>query len=180
MEFLRAFLPPWLSPTLLGAIAIALAAGGISGWAVHRIDDGRYQALVAAQAVSEASAVKLARADEISRSKLTYDRDIAATKAQTTIVTHTETVIRKVPVYVTQKADATCHLTVGFLRAVNSAYFGTDIPESPSVANDADAEISLSDATAILAANGGRCRLSRDQASQWRGWATDQLSRNPP
>lgn len=171
-------LPPWLNPTLIGAVAIAVAAGAASGWAVHRIDDGRYQALVASQATAQAKAISLARQDEQARAKITYDHDVAAAKAGQQIVVHTQEVIRRVPVYVTQNADATCHLTVGFLRAINSAFFGTDIPTAASPTNDTDAGISLSEATKLISSNGGICRLSQDQSNQWRSWATDQLNKH--
>lgn len=37
MNWLTAFLPPWLSPTFLGAVAIAIVAGGAGAYIDHKI-----------------------------------------------------------------------------------------------------------------------------------------------
>jgi hypothetical protein len=172
-------LPAFISPTLLGAIGIAVVTGGSGFWLEHTIASAKYSRLETSYALSEKKAVELARADEQRRAKLTYAADLEAAKAGQKIINHTEEVVKRIPVYVTAHADSTCHLTVGFLRAVNSAFFGTDIPGTPAVPNDTDAGISLSEATGILATNGGRCRLSKDQGNKWRGWAEGQLAAVP-
>lgn len=47
---LTAFLPPWANPTIIGAIGIAVVAGGVTGFVTHKLDQVPYSRLEASKA----------------------------------------------------------------------------------------------------------------------------------
>lgn len=176
----------WLTSKLAGPIAASIAALFAVGfaWQTVAIDGvpivgGGYKAQVAslrlqvaddataqAKFAAQANAAVLAAqsAQRLAQDKVAsaYQNGINASQ------TVTQTIIRKVPVYVSQKSDAACIVPLGAIRLFDAAASGTDpsiaaaliAPGSP---DDAASAIPLSDFVAMLAQNFGTGRDNADQ-----------------
>ncbi len=78
-----------------------------------------------------------------------------------------ETIIREVPVYVTEQDASRFGVNVGFVRVYNAAFTG----ESAGSATEFDREpasLSLTELGEVSAFNAGVCRQWREQALGWR------------
>lgn len=134
---------------LLAAVVGAMALAAVSFGLGHH-----YAKLQEAEAIAKAEAAAIARtqvADQI-----THDADVAAAQAQQKIVHDTQTIIQKVPVYVTKKADAACDLTRGTVRLLNAS--AANVQPVPAVAgqsDDASAGVALDTAVAVIVQNYG-------------------------
>lgn len=126
-----------LRQILLGAALLA-ALGAYVWFTGHRIDAAEQRATVA-----EASA-SAARADLAANKK---SERIVTRYVDRVLIVHERgaTLIQKVPVYVTAKADAACPVPIGFVRLLNSAAEGdtngagaTDAPGETSAGHPVD------------------------------------------
>ena len=88
-------LPPWLSPTFIGAILIGLVAAAGGAWTAHKIDSISYSKLEASKAVLQsqydgyratvATATAKANADALAQqTKLQHANDALQTQLQAT------------------------------------------------------------------------------------------------
>lgn len=79
-----------------------------------------------------------------------------------------DAVIREVPVYVTQAADARCVIPVGFVRVHDEA--ATGVPVAAGDSNEAASGIALSAVAETIADNYGTCRETAEQLKALQEW----------
>lgn len=95
-----------------------------------------------------------------------------------------KTIIQKVPVYVSAKADAACTVNAGFVRLHDAAALALPAPEPSGAADDAPAGIALSAVGATTAANYAACNANAEQLTQLqelvRQYQAQQEGRAPP
>lgn len=131
-----------------------------------------------------ANAVVKAQADAIIKQaaadKITHDRDVANAAAHQQIVTVTQHIIQKVPVYVTAQTDNMFPLPCGFIRLHDAAAAGSD-PSTisiPAGKSDADkCDVTASNAASIIAGNYGLALGWRADAQTWEKWYADQAAK---
>jgi hypothetical protein len=88
-----------------------------------------------------------------------------------TVVEKGDTIIKKVPVYVTAKADAQCTLTRGFVGVLDAAATGTPL-RAPAGDLDAPAEgLAASAVAASVAGNYTACLEVTEQLKALQEWA---------
>jgi hypothetical protein len=172
----------WLGGKIAGPVAMLCAlvlAGGLV-WQTGRIDGwpllggglkaqvADLQQQIAARDLADAKAQAAALA---AQRKLT---DAANAQARLhavgnqAIQTQIQTVIRKVPVYVSEKSDSACVLPWGVIRLLDAAASGADLGDvaarvAPGQPDDAASGVALSDAVALLAVDLGIARQNADQ-----------------
>jgi hypothetical protein len=161
---------------VLFALAFAWQTAQIDGWPIF---GGGYKAQVAAlklrladAAAAQASFAARANAAVLAAQtaqRAAQDKIAAAYRdglAHAQIVT--QTIIRKVPVYVSAKSDAACVVPWGAIRLFDAAASGSDPGAvaaliAPGQPDDAASGIALSDFVALLAQNFGAARDNADQ-----------------
>jgi len=165
---------PWgLVAALVGALAI-FGAGSYTG---YRLEYGALEAQKLADANSLILAQKLASDRQKASDAITMDSAVKSAQAHERIVTNTQTIVEKVPVYVTKKQDAACILPNSVIRLLDAAGSQTSLdtlPGSSSEPNDAPSGISLSKATSLLANNLGRCAGNSQQLKSLEDWIEKQ------
>lgn len=117
-------------PRIVAAGALlCTAAGGFAGWKVR---DYGYQKHLKADAEVSVRVLQRARDVDLATGVLAQTiRDLGAAK-QSRIITHTQTLIQKVPAYVTKDSpasralDASGGLPLGFVLLYNEAVLGGD------------------------------------------------------
>lgn len=80
-----------------------------------------------------------------------------------------ETVIRKVPIYVTREADRRCPVPAGFVRMWNAANSGID-PGAPGDSDAATSPVVLSDVATQHAREAEQCRETEEQLIGLQYW----------
>lgn len=124
---------PSLTAIKWGAIglgALALLAGGF--YAGDRWELGKYETLVAADAVAAQHATAAALKTQQAIDAKNQETALAAAQAQQRIVTQTVTITKRIPTYVHDTISCP-GLTVGLARVLRGAADGTD-PASLSLA----------------------------------------------
>jgi hypothetical protein len=158
------------------ALAVFLLAFGLFGY-------GDYHGRHLIQARWDAEKVLTAKALAEAQERAATISERVVTKYVDRIQTvqgATQTIIQKVPVYVTAKADAACPIPAGFVRVLDSAARGSALPATPSVADDAPSGVALSTVAASVADNYGNvCRANAEQLSALQDWVTEQAKRSP-
>lgn len=176
----------WITSKIAGPIAtgIAILALASFAWQTAQIDGwpifgGGYKAQVASLTLqlsqAETASAKFradAQAAEKARDDAVRGKQDAIAAAYQDGLNHaqpiTQTIIQKVPAYVSAKSDADCIVPVGFVRLFDAAASGND-PGAveaaiyPGQPDDAASPSKLSDIAAMLAKNFG---AARDNASQ--------------
>jgi hypothetical protein len=163
---------------LAGAVALVFAGGFL--WQSARIDGlpllgGGLKAQLAAlekdvagrdlaQAKAEAAAMQARLQRTANGEAEAASHEAAQVKTETQI----QTVIEKVPVYVTPKAAAACTLPWGFVRLLDAAASGADPAAvgaaiAPGQPDDAASDVTLPEALALLAADLGTARQNAGQ-----------------
>src|ERR1700761_2277052 len=88
-----------------------------------------------------------------------------------TIQGATKTIIQKVPVYVTAKADAACPIPNGFVRLHDAAAEDSmQLPANASTTDAARSEVTLSDVEETVAGNYGICHANAEQLTALQDW----------
>jgi hypothetical protein len=144
-----------------------LALGFGAGWKVHDWRDAS-GALKAAK--HEVSVVQRQGA---------VDTAVAVQQqaAQDRIRVVTQTLIQKVPVYVTAQADSQCVVPAGFVRLHDAAAAGRDvsaIPQGPGESADTPSGVKLSTVAWVVAGNYGVCNSLRAELIGWQQWYAGQ------
>ena len=152
------------------AVIIALIIGAAAGAAVmaahiekQTADDAADMATKAAQTLTES--VAAARQAQAAADAIQTQNAVSAVADRVRIVTRTQILIRKVPAYVTPKADAGCVVTAGFVRVHDAAASGAGLPDADdrSVADDAPSGVALSAIAETVAGNYGVCAANASQ-----------------
>lgn len=145
-------IPLWVLRYVLPVVAVFALVGG--GWLyVHNLhsDIEQLEREVQTQTDRADLATKVA----------------ASSKATTKIVTKTidrvvevkvkgDTIVQKVPVYVTEKADAACVVPLGAVSVLNAAALNVLLPGSPGAIQKAPSGVALSTVTGTAAEWAGR------------------------
>lgn len=97
----------------------------------------------------------------------TVDQKAVATLAKTQA--NTVTLIQKVPVYVTRKADAQCIVSAGAVQLLDAAAHDA-VPAAPVSVPDGDSGVALSSIVSDDIANAGSYRQAVTKGSAWDDW----------
>lgn len=124
-------------------------------------------------AAAEAEVQKQAKAQAASAER--FKAQLAAAQAAQGV--RTQTLIQKVPVYVSRKADARCVVNTGFVRLWDSGASGPGAaPDASGGPLEADSGFALSDLAQADLANYGVAYGWKAEAMTWRAWAADLLA----
>jgi hypothetical protein len=175
----------WLTGKAAGPLAVAVAlllAAGLA-WQTARIDGlpllggglkaevARLTRQIAARDLAEAKAradALAARQRRIAAGRQQARAHLAAAAATRKQI---QTIVEKVPVYVSEKSDAGCVVNWGAVRLLDAAASGRD-PDTvraaiaPGRPDDAASDVTLSEAVALLAADLGIARQNADQLNR--------------
>lgn len=162
-----------IGAAVLGGLLIATAAWWVTATYYRlKITDMKLiqsQAVVIAQ---DKAAHQQEAADEITRKQ-----DVANAEAKQKIVYRTQTLIQKVPEYVTPQTDARFPLPCGFIRLHDAAANGLDVAAVPLPAGKSDADecpVAASTAASIIVGNYGLALGWKADANTWRSWYDQQ------
>lgn len=158
---------PWV---LLGIVLAFLGFGTFTAFEMHKWDLDK---------------AKAALVDEQNKVLATKDREAATTReveaateeAKIEVRTVTKTIVKEVPIYVTQHDNAQCSVNVGAVRVLAGAARG--MPDFPDPAGRADATASgveLSTLTAAGAEDLGTCREIRETLIGLQNWVAAQAT----
>lgn len=164
-------IPPWVKAAILGG-CLLIGAGG--GWYATRV---YYQREIAQTALAQQKAIVKASNDardaQASADKITHDADVQDAKDHQRIQTVTNTIIRKVPVYVSAKTDELFPLPCGFLRLHDAAAAGVE-PAAisiPAGKSDGDrCDVATSAAATIIAENYATALGWQADLRAWDSW----------
>ncbi len=154
------------------AIVVALLWG-----AYHKGYQAAHDADLAASQAAILAAVAKAQAQQAAADAITQDVAVKAAEAQVKIVTVTQNLIEKVPVYVTKKSDDRCTIPRGFVRMHDAAASGIDLSGISLAAGESDDDPSgtaLSAVAATVASNYGLALGTRQQLIDLQGWVRSQ------
>lgn len=125
---------------LIGALALYV------WWSGHRLD--------VAQA---AAAAEQTRADDLAAELTAARADVRIVTEYVdrvrTVAVRGRDIIQKVPVYVTRENDAACTIHRGFVRVLDAAAAGVDLPAGPGSADAAGSGIALSTVAGSVVGN---------------------------
>lgn len=155
---------------LLGAIAGALALAGVSFYEGHH-----YATLQAQAALVGAQNAVIATKDK--QAQVTATVEAAADTKQVEVRTVTQTIIKRIPIYVSPKADAGCAVPVGAVRLFAAAARGVpDLPDPAGRPDDAPAGVELSAVAAAAAEDLGTCQGIRARLISLQDWIAAQAA----
>jgi len=77
-----------------------------------------------------------------------------------------QTIIKEVPVYVSEAADRACSVPVGFVRLHDATAAGLPAPGSAGAADEAPSGVALSAVTGTVAGNYTSCHANAEQLSK--------------
>jgi hypothetical protein len=155
------------------AVSVLVLAGGFYGLARHSgvVHEQKAETKRTAQATAQVVRHEQAAAQVSTASA----QHLIDEKAR--IETVTKVLIRKVPVYVTAKADAACVVPRGFVRVFDAAGRGeAEVPGSSGGPDDAASGVPLSAVLSTVVANDGVAYDWRAEALTWRDWYTKQAA----
>lgn len=144
------------APYRWGAIAIMVAAACAVAWlqgAAHvqirwDLADSRREAAAAQRQVRVGNAVATVVTRYVDRVQIVREAG--------------ETIIKEVPVYVTQEADRRCTVPAGFVRLWNGANRG-ELPAPDGAADEAASAVVLTDIAAQHGREAEQCRATEEQ-----------------
>lgn len=163
---LKALPIPSVPARLVAALLVALALIAI-GW-VKGNDHGT-QKLIDYQEAQAAAAVKIAAAQGAVTTRIE-----GRVRERVRIVRVAgETIVKEVPVYVTQEADAACAVNRGFVRLHDAAAAG-EIPGPPALGDGAAGSVALSAVGATVVHNYATANAWREQLLGCQEWIRQQ------
>lgn len=190
-------MPPTILNLFSGAKTIATAAAGgvwiyvaifavglsVGGAGAYKVMSWRMQAAEAAHAIevvkAEAHTIEIERkaAEESGKA------EAALQTARAQVRTVTQTIVKKVPLYVPAQADARCAIPRGFVLLHDAAAAGRalpDVPGAPAGADDGPAGVALSAVADTLAQNYGSYADVVAQLKTLQGWVRAQQAVRAP
>ena len=162
----------------MALVGAGLVAGG-SIYATHHWDEVAYLKLQQSIVVANEKAITQAVVNQKSADAVSYAAEKASIQKQQVIVTQTQTILRKVPVYVTAQTDKSFPLPCGFVRLHDAAASGADPASTPipaGLADDAACPVKASDAAAIIAENYGQYRAVAQELTDLQAWINQENS----
>lgn len=172
---------PWVSIAIYAAVfAAGAATGGTVAYKIgyyngHKEVEALQKQILDDQA-DKIKAIQLAVAKQAAQDAVSEKAAVEAAQKLQKIVTVTNTIVKKVPVYVTQKTDAAFPLPCGFVRLHDAAATGVDPDQIalPTGKSDGDAcPVAASVAARIIAENYGQALKWRTQLIGWQGFYSD-------
>lgn len=153
----------WLFAAMgaIAAVAGSYAVGRRSGAAAVQ---ARWDAAQAAQAIAVRDAMQ--RAMDVSRIVVTETVDRIRI-----VVEQGQTIVEKVPVYVTREADSQCVVPRGFVELHNAAAAGVELPAAAAGVVDAPSGLALSDVARTVGINYTACRADAERLIGLQAWA---------
>lgn len=106
-------------------------------------------------------------------SKITTEVVTKYVDRYTVVTEKADEIIRQVPIYITEKADASCTVTNGFVVLHDAAARNT-VPEAAGKANDEAAGVKISEVSATLAENYKRYHQLKTQLESLQEWIREQ------
>jgi hypothetical protein len=172
----------WLAGRIAGPAAAlcALLLGAGLVWQTARIDGwpliggglkediAGLQQNIAARDLAQAKAESAALAARAALADAANEQARANAQDDQAVQTQIQTVIRKVPIYVSVANDRACVLPWGAVRLLDAAASGAQLGDvaarvAPGQPDDAASDIKLSEAVALLAADFGIARQNGEQ-----------------
>lgn len=164
MGWLTSLIGGWQGLALAAGLS-ALLAGAGTGYIVHRIDASALSDLKASDAAAQTKAVQAASLALQKQDKAVLDAAVAEARSQQQIVTKTVTLIKEIPVHVTDTSECGTP-TFGLIRLLQSAALGTDttgIAPSPGQPDGACSGLSWRSFATDLADDYGNARANAEQ-----------------
>lgn len=154
------------------ALGVLIIIGiGIFAWGWH-VGTDHMQAKWDAEKVAMKATVAIVEAKQAEVSTQVVIKYVDRVQ---TIQGATKTIIQKVPIYVTAKADAACPIPNGFVRLHDAA--AEDSMQLPASSGSVDGQASvvkLSDVASTVAGNYGICHANAEQMSELQDWVKGQ------
>jgi hypothetical protein len=158
-------------------IIAAICLSGVSGLAGWKLRDGDYQRHLKADARAALVASEGAREVEATNEEIGNEIGQEVETAKATIRYVTRTLIKEVPIYVSQEADARCVVPVGFISVLNHAATGSapspdpsGQPAGPEQGLDDDSGVELSTVATSVVENYGYTRELEARVTGWQDW----------
>jgi hypothetical protein len=162
--------PPWvwyLLALTLAALALDFYVDRQVAQERQRVTD-HYEARI--KQVNDANDAAIAR--NLQRNKEILDDIKGKVKEAQQVKIVKETIIRKVPQYVTRKADAACTIPAGFVLLHNETVSdrATAVPGSGPSNADAASGVALSTVAEVTGSNNAECVYRGKLLEQWADW----------
>lgn len=152
-------------------------AGSVSGALVmHKIDAGKYEALVAANQRAVAIATQKAKDIQAATDKIALDDAVAEAKAQQQIIVQHNYVTQEIPHYV--PVHVAC-ITYGIVRLLDAASLGSDPANAPIPAgksDDACSPVTARELAASVLANYATALQNAEQLNSLEGWVRETVA----
>jgi uncharacterized protein GlcG (DUF336 family) len=170
-----------------GYVAAAMVAAGLTGFAVHRMDEATIASLKLADQQAQTAAISATLAAQQKIDAANLDAAVKEAEAQQKIVTQTQTITKTVTIHVHDKILCPGGITFGIVRVLYAAERGLDpaaifLPAGQS--DDACAAYEPSAFASDLAADFGAARANVEQLnalqSTVRNFATEKGSAGGP
>lgn len=149
-------------------LPFSIAFGG-GVYAAHRWDAGTIADLKRADALVAAHQAEAALALQKAQDAVTLAAALKEASAQARVRLVTHTIIEKVPLYVTSKADAACIVPDGFVRLFDAAASGA-VPGPARESDDAASGVALSRVAELSVEHDGQYHAVAEQLTALQNW----------
>lgn len=156
------FITPYIKAIEIGAVIAILVGDFYFGYHYRALGEEK------AIAVAEAQAITRQKAQD----QITLDAALADAKAQQHIVTVTQTIIKKVPIYV-QKTDA-CPVSLGYTSVWNLGVAGADQSNAAGQSNATPSGLTAVDALNNAIVNYSTYHQVAQQLTDLQAWVKAQ------
>lgn len=174
-------LTPYLIWIKIAGAAVAAAAIAFGAWYVT---SDHYELKIADMKIIQQKDIIIAQGraadQQEAADKITHDIDVAAAEARQKIVYRTQTLIQKVPEYVTPETDARFPLPCGFIRLHDAAARGVDAASISLPAGKSDRDecgVATSTASSIIVGNYGLALGWKNDLINWQLWYDQQKTK---
>lgn len=161
----------------IAGYGLIFLAGTASGaFLMHKLDAGKYEALVAANQRAVAIATQKAKDIQAATDKIALDDAVAEAKAQQQIVVQHDYVTQEIPHYV--PVHVAC-ITYGIVRLLDAASLGSDPANAPIPAgksDDACSPVTARQLAASVLANYATALANAEQLNALEGWVRQTVA----
>lgn len=164
LAIVKAFFSRLTLPGLPWLLALAFTLGFSSSWYLKNLQASKQELKVVERVVTV----------ERKSAEVSAKVDQKHTEAVAKVRTITKTILKEVPVYVTQKVDANCTIPVGFVSVFNASANG-EVPPAPGTVNESAAsEVVLSEVATAAVENHGSYHEVAQQLRDLQSWIRQQ------
>lgn len=160
---------------IVGAVTLALGLAG-GAYAGYRWEHGALASLQLADAQAVTQAVQKEAKSAAAQAQVSLTAAVAEAGAQAQIITHTVTVTKEIPVYVTPVQDSRGCITVGLMRILRAASSQTDPDTLQLAAGQSDDDCSDVDASTLagwFTGYSAAAEANSEQLDALEKWITD-------